>query len=73
MTENTKIPETIKQFWRSSATQYTEDDIHHLEPESENAVFLKYLLENGFAKLTIKLNNETIDTYNGQKDTDLNI
>ncbi len=37
------IPETIMQFWRDNPTPYTKDDIFHLEPESENAVFLKYL------------------------------
>lgn len=36
------------QFWRGSPTAYTRDDIFHLEPLSENAVFLKYLaLLNG--------------------------
>lgn len=67
------IPETIMQFWRSNPTEYTKEDIHHLEPESENAVLLKYLLENGFAKLTIKLNGQEICSFNGQTETDANI
>lgn len=37
------IPEFIWQFWKGSPTIYTKDDIFHLEPFSENAVFLKYL------------------------------
>ena len=61
------------QFWRSNPTEYTKEDIHHLEPESENAVLLKYLLENGFAKLTIKLNGQEICSFNGQTETDANI
>lgn len=42
MPKNT-IPETIQQFWRDSPTEYTLNDIKHLEPFSENAVFLKQL------------------------------
>ena len=42
------IPEFMLQFWKNSPTVYTKDDIIHLEPFSENAVFLKYLaLLNG--------------------------
>ena len=37
------IPEFMLQFWKNSPTVYTKDDIIHLEPFSENAVFLKYL------------------------------
>lgn len=37
------IPNFMLQFWRGSPTEYTQDDIFHLEPLSENAVFLKYL------------------------------
>ena len=37
------IPDFMLQFWRASPTEYTQDDIFHLEPFSENAVFLKYL------------------------------
>lgn len=37
------IPDFILQFCRGSPTAYTQDDIFHLEPMSENAVFLKYL------------------------------
>ena len=73
MAEPLHIPETIRQFWRDSPTEYSKDDIHHLEPDSEEAVLLKYLLENGFAKLTIKLNGKEIGNFNGQKETDLNI
>lgn len=73
MADNSHIPETILQFWRDSPTEYSKDDIHHLEPESEEAVFLKYLLENGFATLTIKLNGKTLGSFNGQKETDINI
>ena len=73
MAGNSHIPETIIQFWRNNPTEYSKDDIHHLEPDSEEAVFLKYLLENGFARLTIELNGETIGTYNGKDDTDVDI
>ena len=73
MADNSHIPENILQFWRDNPTQYSKDDIHHLEPNSENAVFLKYLLENGFAKLTLNLNGKEIGNFNGQKETDLNI
>lgn len=73
MAEPLHIPGTIRQFWRDSPTEYSKDDIHHLEPDSEEAVLLKYLLENGFAKLTIKLNGKEIGNFNGQKETDLNI
>ncbi len=42
------IPEFMRQFWSENPTVYTRDDITHLEPEGENAVFLKYLaLING--------------------------
>lgn len=42
------MPGFMLQFWRGSPTAYTRDDIFHLEPLSENAVFLKYLaLLNG--------------------------
>lgn len=37
------MPDFMLQFWRGSPTEYTQDDIFHLEPLSENAVFLKYL------------------------------
>lgn len=37
------MPGFMLQFWRGSPTAYTRDDIFHLEPLSENAVFLKYL------------------------------
>lgn len=37
------MPDFMLQFWRGSPTEYTQDDIIHLEPLSENAVFLKYL------------------------------
>lgn len=40
------IPEFMLQFWRDSPTVYTRDDIFHLEPCSENAVFLKYIALN---------------------------
>ncbi len=40
------IPEFMLQFWKDSPTVYTKDDIIHLEPFSENAVFLKYLALN---------------------------
>lgn len=40
------IPEFMLQFWKDSPTVYTTDDIIHLEPFSENAVFLKYLALN---------------------------
>ena len=73
MAKPSHIPETIMQFWRSNPTEYTKEDIHHLEPESENAVLLKYLLENGFAKLTIKLIGQEICSFNGQTETDANI
>ena len=73
MADNSHIPETIMQFWRDSPTEYSKEDIHHLEPDSEEAVLLKYLLENGFAKLTIKLNGKEIGNFNGQTETDLNI
>lgn len=73
MADNSHIPETILQFWRDSPTEYSKDDIHHLEPDSEEAVFLKYLLENGFASLTIKLNGKTIGSFNGQKETDVDV
>lgn len=67
------IPKSIQQFWRDNPTQYSKEDIHHLEPESENSVFLKYLLENGFAKLTLKLNGKEIGSFSGKEETDLNI
>ena len=73
MAEPLHIPETIRQFWRDNPTEYSKDDIHHLEPDSEETVFLKYLLENGFAKLTIKLNGKEIGNFNGQTEADLNI
>ncbi len=38
------IPDFMLQFCRGSPTSYTRDDIFHLEPLSENAVFLKYLV-----------------------------
>lgn len=42
------MPDFMLQFQRGSPTAYTRDDIFHLEPLSENAVFLKYLaLLNG--------------------------
>lgn len=42
------IPDFMLQFCRGSPAEYTQDDIFHLEPMSENAVFLKYLaLLNG--------------------------
>lgn len=42
------MPEYMLQFQRGSPTAYTRDGIFHLEPLSENAVFLKYLaLLNG--------------------------
>ena len=42
------MPDFMLQFCRRSPTTYTRDDISHLEPLSENAVFLKYLaLLNG--------------------------
>lgn len=37
------IPDFMLQFWSENPTDYTSDDILHLEPFSENAVFLKYL------------------------------
>ncbi len=40
------IPKFMLQFWRDSPTVYTRDDIFHLEPSSENAVFLKYIALN---------------------------
>lgn len=73
MADNSHIPETIMQFWRDNPTEYSKDDIHHLEPDSEEAVLLKYLLENGFAKLTIKLNGKVLDSFNGQKETDVDV
>ena len=73
MADNSHIPETILQFWRDNPTEYSKDDIHHLEPDSEEAVLLKYLLENGFAKLTIKLNGKVLDSFNGQKETDVDV
>lgn len=41
-----KVPDFILKFWRDSPTEYTRDDIFHLEPMSENAVFLKYIALN---------------------------
>ena len=73
MADNSHIPETIMQFWRDSPTEYSKEDIHHLEPDSEEAVFLKYLLENGFAKLNIKLNGKILGSFNGQKETDVDV
>lgn len=73
MADNSHIPETILQFWRDSPTEYSKEDIHHLEPDSEEAVFLKYLLENGFATLTIKLNGKMLGSFNGQKETDVDV
>ncbi|MGN1043523.1 MAG: hypothetical protein ACI4PR_01805 [Acutalibacteraceae bacterium] len=73
MADNSHIPETIMQFWRDSPTEYSKEDIHHLEPDSEEAVFLKYLLENGFATLTIKLNGKALGSFNGQKETDVDV
>ena len=73
MAEPLHIPETIRQFWRDNPTEYSKDDIHHLEPDSEEAVFLKYLLENGFAKLNIKLNGKILGSFNGQKETDVDV
>lgn len=37
------IPDFMLQFESGFPTEYTRDDIFHLEPLSENAVFLKYL------------------------------
>ena len=37
------FPKLILQFWSDIPTVYTKDDIYHLEPSSETAVFLKYL------------------------------
>lgn len=67
------IPETIKQFWRDNPTEYSKDDIYHLDPDSENAVFLKYLLENGFATIVFKLNGKPIGEYNGGEAFNLDI
>lgn len=67
------LPNFIKTFWADDPTDYTDDDIEHLEPDSEVAVFLKYLFENGFATLTIQKNGTTIDTYNGSGDVTINI
>ena len=66
-------PETLRQFWSDNPTEYTKDDIHHSEPDSQISHLLKYLLENGFAKLTIKLNGEVIGEYNGGEPFDLDI
>lgn len=43
------IPDFMLQFWSENPTDYASNDIFHLEPFSENAVFLKYLalLSNG--------------------------
>lgn len=37
------IPNFLLQFWSENPTIYTKDDIFHLEPLSQEAVFLKYL------------------------------
>ena len=47
MAENSHIPETIMQFWRNTPTEYSKDDIHHLEPDSEEAVFFNTYLKMG--------------------------
>ena len=43
-----------------------------LQPMSSAEALRKYLLENGFAKLTIKLNGQEICSFNGQTETDAN-
>lgn len=73
MTISKQIPEKIKQFWTDSPTKYTKSDIAALEPDSEIAVFLKYLLQNGFSTLTIQLNGDNIGVYNGGEPKTLNI
>lgn len=42
MSKNT-MPRWIQPFWSENPTEYTKDDIFHLEPGSETAVFLKIL------------------------------
>jgi len=67
------LPEWIQQFWTDSPTEYTRQDIFHLEPDSEVAVFLKYLMLNGFATLTIKVNGANLGTFNGSEPTEIDI
>lgn len=67
------MPPWIVQFWSENPTEYTEDDIHHLEPDCQIAAFLKYMLEHGFATLTIQKNGDTIGTFNGSDLTTINI
>ncbi len=38
------LPRWTDDFWSENPTEYTKDDILHLEPESEEATYLKYLL-----------------------------
>ena len=59
------MPPWIIEYWTETPTEYTKDDIHHLEPDSVLAVFLKYWLENGFAPLIFKVNGKVVFEYNG--------
>jgi hypothetical protein len=67
------IPRWIGEYWESAPTEYSKDDIKHLEPGSELAVFLKYLLLNGFETLTLQVNGETLATFNGSNNVVANI
>lgn len=40
------LPQYIQQYWTENPTQYTLDDMFHLEPDSENTAYLKFMVEN---------------------------
>ena len=71
--QKTHIYLKLLRVWQENWAEYSKDDIHHLEPTSEEAVFLKYLIENGFANLSIKLNGKDVGNFGGENGSDINI
>ncbi len=63
------LPRWMEEFWSDNPTEYTKEDLQHLEPNSENVAFLKYLVINGFAKLILRLNGKNKGEFNGSDDT----
>ncbi len=62
------MPEWIQEFWRENPTEYTKDDISHLEPSNEASIFLKLLALNSSKTETLSLltqNNEQLMTADG--------
>lgn len=67
------LPRWMEEFWSENPTEYTKDDIFHLEPGSEGAAYLKYLVINGFAKLTLQLNGKNKGEFNGSEEVTINL